>query len=260
MTDNVQSIIEDRPADRFLLSQSARLNSSTVDSLPIRYRVRFAKMGLLRWIGHHDLARLWERMSRRVGLKLSMTEGFRPKPRIAFPSALALGIESLDEVVEIELSESITPQEMLERLTNDQQPGLHITSVKQLPLGFGKAQLSQSEYRITPPDDADLGHVSRSIQSLLAQESLTIARKNKTVSLRTDEQIVRLEIIQAAIALTLAAADTASMRVEDVLDLLGLNDWTDRGGRITRTRVQLEKEFETDDRQQIATNAAPLLA
>ena len=57
----------------------------------VRYRIRFAKSGLLRWTSHRDLARLWERLVRRAALKLSMTEGFHPKPRIGFPSALALG-------------------------------------------------------------------------------------------------------------------------------------------------------------------------
>ena len=42
-----------------------------------------------------------------AALKLSMTEGFHPKPRIGFPSALALGVEGLDEVVEIELAEEL---------------------------------------------------------------------------------------------------------------------------------------------------------
>jgi len=67
------------------------------EPLRIRYRIRFAKAGLLRWISHRDLASLWERLLRRAALKLSMTEGFHPKPRVAFPSALALGVESQDD-------------------------------------------------------------------------------------------------------------------------------------------------------------------
>ena len=74
-----------------------------------------------------------------------MTEGFHPKPRIGFPSALALGVEGLDEVVEIELAEELTPDELLERLHQDDQPGLTINSVARLPDGFGKAQLLRSD-------------------------------------------------------------------------------------------------------------------
>ncbi len=97
-------------------SQTPRKPQPAEPALRIRYRIRFAKTGLLRWISHRDLARLWERLLRRAALKLSMTEGFHPKPRVGFPSALALGVESLDEVVEIELAEDLTPGELLQRL------------------------------------------------------------------------------------------------------------------------------------------------
>jgi radical SAM-linked protein len=113
--------------------------------LRIRYRIRFAKTGLLRWISHRDLARLWERLVRRAELKLSMTEGFHPKPRIGFPSALALGVEGLNEVVELELAEELKVNELFDRLQSDEQPGLEILSVVRLPGGFGKAQLLRSD-------------------------------------------------------------------------------------------------------------------
>lgn len=71
-----------------------------------RYRIRFAKTGLLRWIGHRDLQRLWQRVLRRADLRLSMSQGFHPKPRIHFPSALPLGFQGIDEVTEVELAES----------------------------------------------------------------------------------------------------------------------------------------------------------
>ncbi|MDA8746268.1 TIGR03936 family radical SAM-associated protein, partial [Rubripirellula amarantea] len=119
---------------------SAPAKTTPEPPLRIRYRVRFGKTGLLRWIGHTDLAKLWERLGRRAELNFSMTEGFHPKPRIAFPSALALGVESLDEVVEIELAEQLTPRELLDRLIADNQPGLTMRCVAMLPEGFGKAQ------------------------------------------------------------------------------------------------------------------------
>jgi len=72
-----------------------------------RIRIRFTKTGDLRWIGHMDLARLWERLVRKAGLAIALTEGFHPKPKISCPSALALGIEGLDEAVELELTDAI---------------------------------------------------------------------------------------------------------------------------------------------------------
>ena len=72
-----------------------------------RVRIRFCKQGDLRLIGHRDLMRCLERLFRRAGLTLGMSEGFHPKPRMTLPLALAVGIEGDDEVMELELSETL---------------------------------------------------------------------------------------------------------------------------------------------------------
>lgn len=212
----------------------------------IRYRVRFAKTDLLKWTSHRDLARLWERLVRRAALKLSMTEGFHPKPRIAFPSALALGVESFDEVVELELAEELSAQELFERLAQDDQPGLTIKSVHQLPERFGKAQLAKSDYRISIPE-SDHQLVQTAVETLLAKEAVEVERKGKTITANVAEQIPRLEMDGDNLLLTLANTEGASLRPGDVLDVLGFSDWIEQGAAITRTKVILQREFETDD-------------
>src|SRR5438128_7836988 len=82
-----------------------------------KLRIRFRKLGDLRLISHHDLMRCFERMLRRAALPFRSTEGFNPKPRMAFALSLALGIEGLDEVVELELQEELPLEEIQERLT-----------------------------------------------------------------------------------------------------------------------------------------------
>ena len=204
-------------------------HDSVTESLRIRYRIRFAKVDLLRWISHRDLARLWERLLRRANLKLSMTEGFHPKPRVAFPSALALGVESLDEVVEIELAEELSVSELLRRLCDDQQPGLVIHSVHRLPDGFGKAQLLSTEYAITIPESVDLEAAEKSVEQLRRQPSITFVRKNKNVTVSVPDQILRLELDGRELRMTLAASETASLRPGDVLESLGAAHWIQQG-------------------------------
>ena len=57
-----------------------------------RLRIRFRKQGDLRLIGHHDLVHAWERLLRRAGLKLRMSQGFHQRPKLSFPSALSIGL------------------------------------------------------------------------------------------------------------------------------------------------------------------------
>lgn len=220
--------------------------------LRVRYRIRFAKTGLLRWISHRDLARLWERVVRRAALNLSMSEGFHPKPRIGFPSALALGVIGLNEVVELELAEELTPQQLLSRLQQDHQPGLIINSVHRLPDAFGKARLKQSDYVITIVEGADLDRTRRAVETLLGQDSVSFSRKDKTLTAEVATQIPLLQIGDGELHLQLAASDAASLRPTDVLHLLGLDDWVEQGATITRKGVTLHSEFDSDDPQSTA--------
>mgnify|MGYP003675631099 CR=1 FL=1 len=221
-------------------------------SLRIRYRVRFKKTGLLRWISHRDLAGLWERIARRAALKLSMSEGFHPKPRIAFPSALALGVEGLDEVVELELAENISPRELLERLESDKQPGLFINSVSRLPDELGKGQLKQSKFSVSLPENANAAAIQDAIVGLLSQTTVSVERNKKTLVVDPNEQILNLELFNDRLWLTLAATDSASLKPHDVLDLLGFDDWIENGSLMIREQVVLEREFQSNNSAEVA--------
>ncbi len=191
-------------------------------------------------------------MVRRAALKPSMTEGFHPKPRIGFPSALALGVNGLDEVVELELAERIPVAELFQRLCDDNQPGLTIKSVKLLPEGFGKAKLSRSDYVITIPDDVDIDAAQSAIAELKNRDTISFERKQKTVTVDS-AQIPSIEIEGDCLNLSLAASESASLRPGDVLDLINASHWIEHGAVINRTRVALKKEFETEEPQLIAT-------
>jgi radical SAM-linked protein len=60
-------------------------------------------MGKVRFLGHRDLARVWERTTRRAGLDVAYSEGFSPRPRLSFGLALSTGYESDGEYLDIDL-------------------------------------------------------------------------------------------------------------------------------------------------------------
>src|SRR3954468_24465587 len=100
-----------------------------------RVRIRFRKQDDLRLISHRDLARTWERLFRRAGLNMAMSEGFHPKPKINFPSALAVGVVGADEVLEVDLEEERDPGELHALLTTQTPPGMTIDQVEIRPPG-----------------------------------------------------------------------------------------------------------------------------
>ena len=103
--------------------------------MPIAQKVefRFAKRGALRFASHHDLMRLWHRALRRAGLPIRLTRGFNPRPRVVFPTALELGVESEDEVVEIELAQWVPLARFRERLARELPEGIELAGARLLP-------------------------------------------------------------------------------------------------------------------------------
>jgi radical SAM-linked protein len=69
-----------------------------------KVRIRFAKLGKIRWTSHRDTARMWERAFRRIELPLAYTQGFSPRPKVSFGLALPTGHESVAEYLDIELA------------------------------------------------------------------------------------------------------------------------------------------------------------
>lgn len=88
--------------------------------------ISFSKKGLMRFISHLDLMRLFQRASRRAGLPIAMSEGFNPHPRISFKRALKLGIESENEEVTFRVNGWMNPQEFKSRLAEQLPDGINI--------------------------------------------------------------------------------------------------------------------------------------
>ena len=138
-----------------------------------RFRLRFRKHGDLRWISHRDLVRTVERMVRRAGLVLRMSEGFHPKPKMMFPSALALGIEGQAEVMELELVRPVDPLRYRDAAQAQAPPGLVISQVQVLDPGQGKAQFRAMTYQF-PVSQQRRQQVEQAIEQLLAGSTLWV--------------------------------------------------------------------------------------
>ena len=195
----------------------------------LRVRIRFSKQGDLRLIGHRDLMRCLERLFRRAGLALSFSEGFHPKPRMTFPLALAVGIEGVDEVMEFELAETITAEELLRRLTPQAPPGLVFRAVEVLPEGSKKASVQSVSYEapIPAPRPSRSGRADRASAGRLVvadRARRTGARRSTCVrscrSWRCDEGVLKMR---------LRVDSRGSVGPREVLAALGLTDLERQG-------------------------------
>ena len=89
----------------------------------------FTKSGILKYISHLDLMRLFMRALRRSGLPLKFSEGFNPHPKLSFKRALKLGVESDCEEGAIMLSVFVSQESFRHKLQEQLPAGIFIKQV-----------------------------------------------------------------------------------------------------------------------------------
>jgi radical SAM-linked protein len=214
-------------------------NEGPQANLRLRVRIRFTKQDDLRWISHRDLMRVWERLFRRAGVALSMTEGFHPKPRINFPSALAVGIAGLDELLEVDLAEMHTSDSLRASIEPQLPPGMALGAIEVLPAPDRKAQVTHVTFEQTIPADR-LSALGARLVWLLAQSEFVIAREGRAAPLDLRPLINDLTMHGEVLRMRLNVGRDGSARPREVLAALQVPDLENEGYYLTRTSVEIE--------------------
>jgi len=205
----------------------------------MRIRITFTKYGALRYIGHLDLHKMWERTTRRADLALMYSQGFHPQPKIQLACALPLGFSSRCELVDMWVDGEVELDGLPARLTKAVPPGLSILHVESIdekspPL---QTQVVSAEYEATLFDEVDLPDLDERIRSLLESETLPRERRGKAYDLRPLIEALRPMDPDAQgqprLWMQLASREGATGRPEEVLDALGLRY---EGTRVERCR------------------------
>ncbi len=89
-------------------------------------RLRYTKLGKVRWISHRDVARALERAFRIAQLPLAFSEGFSPRPRVSFGLALSTGHESESEYLDLVFSEAVDLDALASRLNSGLPEGIDV--------------------------------------------------------------------------------------------------------------------------------------
>jgi radical SAM-linked protein len=144
-------------------------------------RVKWTKVGKVRWTSHRDAARIWERALRRAELALVYSGGFSPRPRMSFGLALPTGCESLAEFLEVDLVDQGVDLELLPAvLTNCLPAGM--SAVECSPVRVGAASLQQDVIACDWAIDVvglGLTEVVAGVERLLASDEAVVTRRRK---------------------------------------------------------------------------------
>src|SRR5262245_6785187 len=103
-------------------------------------RIRFSKLGKIRFISHRDVARIWERALRRASVPVAYTQGFAPHPKLSFGLALSTGHESLGEYLDVDVAEPVDVASIPARLDPCLPVGIHVQAADEIEPGTPSLQ------------------------------------------------------------------------------------------------------------------------
>ena len=184
----------------------------------------------MRYTGHLDLHKIWERAARRAQLPLTYSQGFHPHPQIQLAAALPLGFSSRCEVVDLKLNETVPLEGLAERIQGAVPSGLHILSVESVDERAPalQTQVVSAEFEVELLEDINLDELARKFDSVIAADSLPRERRGKPYDLRPLIEMLTLSSLPlgegpgARVFMRLAAREGATGRPEEVLDALGI--------------------------------------
>jgi radical SAM-linked protein len=193
----------------------------------MRIWIQFKKESSLRFLSHLDLMRVWQRAVRRARLPIAYSAGFNPHPKISFASALAVGIASDGEYVDIQFDRPVSLDE-LHWLRDALPEGLTITAMRDVPdTAPALMSLVRAAHWVLPVAADGIANLQERVSQLLQASSLPVQREGKkgtrTVDIRPMIYELRVDKAQARLHMLLASGGEGGVRPQEVTGLLGLD-------------------------------------
>lgn len=166
-----------------------------------KYLLIFEKNEPVRWLGHLDILRTFERAIRRSGLPIAFTGGFNPRERLAFAAPLSTGMTGGAEPAVLELTAPLASEEIIAALNTALPPGIRIRTCREIPDAGARDLLNaydRAVYEVVcaSPQDCDAAAIEAAVEALMAQPQICLQReregRTKTVDVRPLLHALRL--------------------------------------------------------------------
>ncbi|MFZ5453016.1 MAG: TIGR03960 family B12-binding radical SAM protein [Thermodesulfobacteriota bacterium] len=206
-------VLQDIPAEAPPLGHPAGVRGSQ----PAWYRLSFSKVDAARWLSHLELVSAFYRSLRRSRLPLHFSDGFHPLPRVSFHGALPVGVESLAETLDVELSAPVTNGKLVADLNLALPPGLRILQGERLPKRLPPPRPQTALYQVESPEPR---FDPQTAAAFLSREEVLVTRsrpkEERTINLR--QQVAGLEVVDPHnLQLTMRFQERDNLKVTDAL-------------------------------------------
>ena len=190
----------------------------------MKVRVKFTKEAPVKYLGHLDIMRFFQRCFNRAGVRMIYSEGFNPHQKMSFAMPLGLGIESRGEYLDCEIADGQDLSDVMERMNQVSGDGFHIVSIRQLKEAAPKAMASVrfASYQIRFDPAVPKTAISESVQQFLSQDSVMVLKKTKKREQEVDirPQVLQLSYEENILFMLLGAGGENNVKAETIAQVL----------------------------------------
>ena len=212
----------------------------TEEVFALKARIKFSKTGNVKFIGHLDVMRYFQKLIRRAGLDVKYTQGYHPHQIMSFTSPLSVGIESVGEYFDIETNSEIDSDYAVKVMNEHSVDDIQVLNYVQLPDDAKKsmAVLAGADYLV------DMNFDDATITDFLNQNQIEVLKKTKKSEKMVDIKplIYKLENQDGKLFMQLSAGSVANLKPGLVLDALCEFTKVDRPEFVKVTRLEMYYE------------------
>lgn len=185
----------------------------------MKVRIRFSKQGQMKFIGHLDMVRYFQKVIRRSEVDVAYSEGFSPHQKISFAAPLSVGVLSKGEYFDMEINSTESSATMLKKLNAQNVEGVEILSYKLLPDNAKNAMsaVAGADYKVyTELFDEN------TLNSFMNQEQIIVLKKTKKSEKEVDIKplIYNIKLENDGIFMKVAQGSASNLKPDLVMETL----------------------------------------
>lgn len=185
----------------------------------MKIRIKFSKQGQIKFIGHLDMVRYFQKVMRRADVDVAYTEGFSPHQKMSFAAPLSVGVISRGEYFDIEVNSTKSTAEMLDRINTQNVEGVEVLSYKLLPDDAKNAMsiVAGADYIAYTSE-----FTKEEIEAFMAQKEITVLKKTKKSEKEVDirPMIFDMRLCDEGIFMKVSQGSAANLKPELVMSTL----------------------------------------
>lgn len=183
----------------------------------MKIRLRFSKQGQMKFIGHLDMVRYFQKVMRRSEVDVAYSEGFSPHQKMSFAAPLSVGVLSRGEYFDLEVNSTESSKDMLERINAQNAEGVEVLSYKLLPDDAKNAMsvVAGADYKVY----TDLFNQNM-LDAFMNQDQIIVLKKTKKSEKEVDIKplIYNIKLEDDGIFMQVAQGSASNLKPDLVMD------------------------------------------